>query len=608
MKKYSKFLMWILLTISIITLDFAILPTIENRKVPVNSYSVFLQSLEDDIVQKVLIYDDRLTYYTNDKQNNIYEVSKLETDEQLILRLEQEDNIVFEKKKDELKDNIKSFFLQWVLPWFVLLSLFRGISKIKTEDGTKNIWESTKLRINRNNYQAIENCDTTFKDVAGQDEAKESLLEIVDYLHNAAKYSNIGAKIPKGILLVGPPGTGKTLIAKAVAGESNVPFFSISGSEFVEMYAGMGAAKVRDLFQQAREKAPCIVFIDEIDTIGKKRDGGNQLNTGNDEREQTLNQLLIEMDGFNEENNVVILAATNRPDSLDRALLRPGRFDRRVPLELPDIVGRLAILTVHTKNVKIHNEVDLNLIAKSTSGASGAELANIVNEAALRAVKMKRDFVIQEDFDEAIDIVAIGYQKKNAVISEKDKLIVSYHEIGHALAMAKLSDATPVQKITIVPRTSGALGYTLQVNDADKVLYTRQELYNRIIALTAGRAAEEIVYGYYTTGASNDMEKATELARNMVTKFGMSNEFDMMSLGNDNNDYLQNSYSINCSADFMNKVDIEVLSIVKEAHEQALKILSEHKNALIEISKYLYEKETITGEEFMEMLHKTRRI
>lgn len=603
MKKYGKVIIWCILTISVIVFDMFVLPNVGENKTKVE-YSEFINSLDNKVITEVQIHDDKLIYYTNSKENNAFEVAKLETDERLISRLEETENVVYDKTEESKTTKSRNFFLQWILPWFVVLSLFKGISKITKQDGTKNFWESTKLRFDDKNFDVIENCETTFADVAGQDEAKETLLEIVDYLHDSDKYNSIGAKIPKGVLLVGPPGTGKTLMAKAVAGEANVPFFSISGSAFVEMYVGMGAAKVRKLFQQAREKAPCIIFIDEIDTIGKKRDGSGANNTGNDEREQTLNQLLIEMDGFNDKSNIVILAATNRPESLDKALLRPGRFDRRVPLELPDYNGRLDILTVHTKNVKIHSEVDFNLIAKTTSGVSGAEIANIVNEAALRAVKMKRDYVIQEDFDEAIDVVAVGYQRKNALVSDKDKLIVAYHEIGHALAIALLTKSTPVHKITIVPRTSGALGYTMQIDDADKVLYSREDLYNRIVALTAGRAAEEVIYGYYTTGAANDMEKATQIARGMVTRFGMSDEFDMMALSTESSQYLQTEYGLNCSLETATKIDKEVLSIIKSAHNDAIKLLEANKEKLTELSLHLYEKETITGEEFMDYLDK----
>ena len=441
-----------------------------------------------------------------------------------------------------------------------------------------------------------------FADVAGEDEAKEALTEIVDFLHNPGKYADIGASMPKGALLVGPPGTGKTLLAKAVAGEAGVPFFSISGSEFVEMFVGMGAAKVRDLFKQANEKAPCIVFIDEIDTIGKKRD--SQGVGGNDEREQTLNQLLTEMDGFDGRKGVMLLAATNRPEILDKALLRPGRFDRRIPVELPDLAGREAILKVHAKKVKLDSNVDFNAIARATSGASGAELANIVNEAALRAVRMGRSIVNQSDLEESVEVVIAGYQRKNAVISPKEKQIVAYHEIGHALVAAKQTDSAPVHKITIIPRTSGALGYTMQVDEGEKALMSREEAYNKIATLTGGRAAEELIFGSITSGASNDIEQATKIARAMVTRYGMSKDFDMMALETVTNQYLGGDTALMCSADMAARVDEEVLGLIKSAHEKASGILAQNMEKLHELAAYLLEKETITGEEFMEILNR----
>lgn len=442
----------------------------------------------------------------------------------------------------------------------------------------------------------------TFKDVAGQDEAKEALTEIVDFLNNPDKYKEIGAKMPKGALLVGPPGTGKTLLAKAVAGEANVPFFSISGSEFVEMFVGMGAARVRDLFKQAQEKAPCIVFIDEIDTIGKKRDNGSGMG-GNDEREQTLNQLLTEMDGFDGGLGVVILAATNRPESLDKALLRPGRFDRRIPVEMPDLAGRESILKVHAANVKTENNIDYNVIARATSGASGAELANIVNEAAIAAVKDKRDLVSQRDLEEAVEVVIAGYQRKGAVISDKEKKIIAYHEIGHALVAAIQTNSDPVHKITIIPRTSGALGYTMQVSESESVLMSKEDAFNKITTYTGGRAAEEIIFNIVTSGASNDIEQATKIARSMVTRFGMSDKFGMVALETVNNPYLGGDASLTCSSETASKVDEEVLSIIKEAHLKASTILKENIDKLHELSHYLLEKETITGEEFMKILN-----
>ena len=441
-----------------------------------------------------------------------------------------------------------------------------------------------------------------FSDVAGEDEAKENLTEIVDYLHNPKKYEEIGASMPKGILLVGPPGTGKTLLAKAVAGEANVPFFSISGSEFVEMFVGMGASKVRDLFKQAKEKAPCIVFIDEIDAIGKKRDGGNL--GGNDEREQTLNQLLTEMDGFEGNNGVIILAATNRPESLDPALTRPGRFDRRVPVELPDLKGRESILRVHAKKIKVADSVDYLQIARMASGASGAELANIVNEAALRAVRDGRSYATQEDLEESIEVVIAGYQKKNAILTDKEKWTVSYHEIGHALVAAKQTNSAPVQKITIIPRTSGALGYTMQVEQGNHYLMTKTELENRIATLTGGRAAEEVIFGISSTGASNDIEQATKLARAMITRYGMSREFDMVAMETVTNQYLGGDASLSCSAQTQAKIDEQVVALVKKQHEKAAGILIENREKLDELAKYLYDRETITGEEFMEILNR----
>ena len=443
----------------------------------------------------------------------------------------------------------------------------------------------------------------TFADVAGQDEAKDALREIVDFLHNPDKYKNIGASLPKGALLVGPPGTGKTLLAKAVAGEAKVPFFSISGSEFVEMFVGMGAAKVRDLFKQAAEKAPCIVFIDEIDTIGKKRDGAAGIG-GNDEREQTLNQLLTEMDGFDGTKGVVILAATNRPESLDKALLRPGRFDRRIPVELPDLKGRIAILKVHAKDVKMEPNIDFDTIGRATSGASGAELANIINEAALRAVRMGRDAVSQTDLEESVEVVIAGYQRKGAVISEKEKKIIAYHEIGHALVTARQKDASPVHKITIIPRTSGALGYTMQIEEGERVLMSREEMLSQLATLTGGRAAEEVVFGSITSGASNDIEKATQMARTMITRYGMSDQFGMVALETVNNPYLGGDSSLTCSPETSARVDAEVQSMIAAAHDKAVDILKQNRELMDELAAYLLEKETITGAEFMDILEK----
>ena len=495
---------------------------------------------------------------------------------------------------------VLSFLLTFVLPMVIFIGLGQYMSKkILQQMGGKNSMSFGMGKSNAKVYvQSTEGI--RFDDVAGEDEAKESLAEIVDYLHNPKKYTDVGASMPKGVLLVGPPGTGKTMLAKAVAGEANVPFFSISGSEFVEMFVGMGASKVRDLFRQAKEKAPCIVFIDEIDAIGKKRDGQYG---GNDEREQTLNQLLTEMDGFEGNNGVIILAATNRPESLDPALTRPGRFDRRVPVELPDLQGREAILKVHAKKIKVADDVDFHTIARMASGASGAELANIINEAALRAVRSGRTVVSEADLEESIEVVIAGYQKKNAVLSDQEKRVVAYHEIGHALVAAMQSHSAPVQKITIIPRTSGALGYTMQVEEGDKYLMTKQEIENKIATFTGGRAAEEVVFGEITTGASNDIEQATKLARAMITRYGMSDEFDMVAMETVNNQYLGGDTSLACSADTQKEIDRKVVELVKAQHEKAKKILQENREKLDVLAEYLYEKETITGGEFMKILN-----
>ena len=492
-----------------------------------------------------------------------------------------------------------SFFLTWVLP----IIIFVWIGDIMFKNMAKSAGGPNSLMFNMGGSNAkvyVKSADgIKFDDVAGEEEAKENLAEIVEYLHNPEKYREIGANMPKGVLLVGPPGTGKTMLAKAVAGESNVPFFSMSGSEFVEMFVGMGASKVRDLFRQAKEKAPCIVFIDEIDAIGKKRQGNM---SGNDEREQTLNQLLTEMDGFDSNNGVIILAATNQPDSLDPALTRPGRFDRRVPVELPDLKGREEILKVHAKKIKLAENVDFNKIARMASGASGAELANIVNEAALRAVRSDRKFVTQADLEESIEVVIAGYQKKNAILTDHEKHIVAYHEIGHALVAAMQTHSAPVQKITIVPRTSGALGYTMQVEDGNHYLMTKEEIENKIATLTGGRAAEQLIFNSITTGASNDIEQATKLARAMITRYGMSDEFDMVALEVVTNQYLGGDTSLACSADTQREIDREVVELVKKQHDKALKILTDNREKLDELAKYLYERETITGEEFMNIL------
>ena len=558
------------------------------------SYSQFLEKVEAGEVKSVEIgsYEIDITPVTKDKSpyQPTYYCGRV-ADEDLIPLLKEKGVEIYGVIPDNTSTWIYSI-LSYLIP-LVLIWVLLGFLMKRMGGGAMGVGKSNaKVYVEKQT-------GVTFKDVAGQDEAKESLQEVVDFLHNPKKYSEIGAKLPKGALLVGPPGTGKTLLAKAVAGESNVPFFSMSGSEFVEMFVGMGASKVRDLFRQAKEKAPCIVFIDEIDAIGKKRDG--QMG-GNDEREQTLNQLLTEMDGFEGNNGVIILAATNRPESLDPALTRPGRFDRRVPVELPDLAGREAILKVHAKKIKASDDVDLHTIARMASGASGAELANIINEAALRAVRSGRTVVNESDLEESIEVVIAGYQKKNAVLSDQEKKVVAYHEIGHALVAALQSHSAPVQKITIIPRTSGALGYTMQVEQGDKYLMTKKELENKIATFTGGRAAEEIVFGEITTGASNDIEQATKIARAMITRYGMTDEFDMVAMENVTNQYLGGDTSLSCSADTQKEIDEKVVQLVKAEHEKARKILAENREKLDELAMYLYEKETITGDEFMDIL------
>ena len=570
-----------------------------NRVTPVD-YNTFLNELDAGHVTQVTQDGEELLFVTEvDGKEHIY--STAWDDPDLTERLRAQENISFGKIVPKENSPLLSFILTWIFP----MILFIGIGQLLMRQMQKRMGGGPNAmtfgKANAKIYVAAQT-GKTFADVAGEDEAKEALSEIVDFLHNPEKYARIGASLPKGALLVGPPGTGKTLLAKAVAGEANVPFFSISGSEFVEMFVGMGAAKVRDLFKQANEKAPCIVFIDEIDTIGKKRDGGGV--GGNDEREQTLNQLLTEMDGFDGRKGVVILAATNRPESLDPALLRPGRFDRRVPVELPDLAGREAVLKVHAKDVQMEPDIDFNAIARATSGASGAELANIVNEAALRAVRMGRDKVSQSDLEESVEVVIAGYQRKSAVISPKEKEIVAYHEIGHALVAAKQTNSAPVHKITIIPRTSGALGYTMQVEEGEKVLMTREEAFNKIATLTGGRAAEELVFGTFTSGASNDIEQATRIARSMVTRLGMSKNFDMMGLETIQSQYLGGDASLTCSPETAAKIDDEVLELIKSAHTKAIEILQNNQAKLHELAAYLLEKETITGEEFMNILEK----
>ena len=544
--------------------------------------------------------EDKIAFIGQDENGKeaVFVTGKMEDSDTLSSRLDEAD-VQYGKEIPKEESPLLTFILSWVFP--ILMFLILG--QLLTRYMQKKMGGPNAMTFGKSNAKIYVEAQTgkTFDDVAGQDEAKEALSEIVDFLHNPSKYAEIGASLPKGALLVGPPGTGKTLLAQAVAGEAKVPFFSISGSEFVEMFVGMGAAKVRDLFKQAQEKAPCIVFIDEIDTIGKKREGGMG---GNDEREQTLNQLLTEMDGFDGKKGVVILAATNRPDSLDKALLRPGRFDRRIPVELPDLAGREAILKVHAKKIKVAPDIDYNAIARATAGASGAELANIINEAALRAVRCGHFSVTQADLEESVEVVIAGYQRKSAVISAKEKEIVAYHEIGHALVAAMQSDSAPVHKITIVPRTSGALGYTMQVEEGERVLMSREEAYNKIATLTGGRAAEELIFDSFTSGASNDIEQATKLARSMVTRLGMSKTFDMMALETVSNQYLGGDASLTCSPETAAKIDEEVLELIRSAHEKAIAILKENMEKLHELAHYLLERETITGEEFMEILKK----
>ena len=578
-------------------------PALMQASVKSVNYSTFLQMLESKELATVQIEDQQI--YFVDKNDNSYKTNAIAQDNNLVTRLEDagvEFGTVYQSPTiwDSLLNLLISFLPMIILFWFVNRWASKKMQEMGGAGGNAMLFGG---KSGAKQYVVDDETGIKFNDVAGEDEAKESLQEIVDFLHSPKKYEEIGAKMPKGVLLVGPPGTGKTLLARAVAGEAGVPFFSIAGSEFVEMFVGRGASKVRDLFKQAGEKAPCIVFIDEIDTIGKKRDGGANLG-GNDEREQTLNQLLTEMDGFEGNTGVIILAATNRPESLDPALTRPGRFDRRVPVELPDLLGREAILKVHAKKIKIAEDVDFNKIARMASGASGAELANIVNEAALRAVRDGRRFATQADLEESIEIVIAGYQKKNAIMTDHEKHIVAYHEIGHALVAAKQTNSAPVQKITIVPRTSGALGYTMQVEEGNHYLMSQEEMENKIATLTGGRAAEETVFGTITTGASNDIEQATKLARAMITRYGMSRDFDMVAMETVQNQYLGGDTSLACSAETQAKIDQQVVALVKQQHEKALKLLTDNRAKLDELAAFLYEKETITGEEFMEILNK----
>ena len=577
-------------------------PLLLERQVTEVDYGTFMRMIDDKDIGEVQM-DDSEILFSNKAGDAVYKTVALQ-DSTLVQRL-YEAGAKFSGTVEKTMSPLLSLLLTGVLPLLVFVALGQFLSrKLIEQAGGKNAMSFGMGKSNAKVYvQSSQGIH--FSDVAGEDEAKESLAEIVDYLHNPQKYTEVGASMPKGVLLVGPPGTGKTMLAKAVAGEANVPFFSISGSEFVEMFVGMGASKVRDLFKQAKEKAPCIVFIDEIDAIGQKRNSGNM--GGNDEREQTLNQLLTEMDGFEGNNGVIILAATNRPEALDPALTRPGRFDRRVPVELPDLQGREAILKVHARKIKTTPDVDFHVIARMASGASGAELANIINEAALRAVRDHRTQVTQADLEESIEVVIAGYQKKNAVLSDQEKHMVAYHEIGHALVAALQSHSAPVQKITIIPRTSGALGYTMQVEEADKNLLTKEELLNKIATLTGGRAAEEVKFGEITTGASNDIEQATKLARAMITRYGMSDEFDMVAMETVTNQYLGGDAQLSCSAETQREIDRKVVNVVREQHEKARKILDENRAKLDELSQYLYEKETITGEEFMRILEADTR-
>ncbi len=574
------------------------IPYIEEKSIKEVDYGTFMTMTENKEIGQVQVQDNQIVF--TDKENETIYKTGVMNDPDLVNRLHKS-GAEFTSEIIEEMSPFMAIFLNWILP-LLIFTVIGQIMMKRVMDKAGGGKSSMMFGMGKSNAKVYVKSSEgiRFADVAGEDEAKENLTEIVDYLHNPGKYKEIGASMPKGILLVGPPGTGKTMLAKAVAGEANVPFFSMSGSEFVEMFVGMGASKVRDLFKQAKEKAPCIVFIDEIDAIGKKRDG--QMG-GNDEREQTLNQLLTEMDGFEGNTGVIILAATNRPESLDPALTRPGRFDRRVPVELPDLKGREEILKVHAKKIRIADDVDYNKIARMASGASGAELANIVNEAALRAVRDKRTYATQADMEESIETVIAGYQKKNAILTNKEKLVVSYHEIGHALVAAKQTNSAPVQKITIIPRTSGALGYTMQVEDGNHYLMTKEEIENKIATFTGGRAAEEVIFGSVTTGASNDIEQATRLARAMITRYGMSEDFDMVALETVNNQYLGGDTSLACSAETQAEIDRKVVELVRSQHEKAKTILRENRAKLDELAKFLYERETITGDEFMSILN-----
>ena len=599
-KPRSLFYYYGLALLIILVINTVIMPTFVNPKVKDVSYNSFIKMVDEGKVSKVEITDKRLAAVDKNNEKEIYVTGRVE-DPELANRL-MKSKVEFTQVVPREQSPIVTFFTNWIMPILIFFALGQLFMYFMGKRMGGNA-----MSFGKSNAKVYVEATTgkSFADVAGQDEAKEALMELVDFLHNPGKYKEIGANMPKGALLVGPPGTGKTLLARAVAGEAKVPFFSISGSEFVEMFVGMGAARVRDLFKQAQEKAPCIVFIDEIDAIGKRRDNGQF--GGNDEREQTLNQLLSEMDGFDGSKGVVILAATNRPESLDKALLRPGRFDRRVPVELPDLQGREAILRVHARSVKMADNIDYGTLARATAGASGAELANIINEGALRAVRMQRHIVEQEDLEESIETVIAGYQRKGAVISAEEKKVIAYHEIGHALVAAMQKHSAPVHKITIIPRTSGALGYTMQVSDNDSVLMTKEELFNKIVTMTGGRSAEEVVFGSITSGASNDIEQATKLARSMVTRLGMTEEFDMMATEVVANRYLGGDASLQCSEETAGKIDAAVLGLIKEAHGRAREILSENREKLDVLAQYLLEKETITGEEFMQLLQREEK-
>lgn len=586
---------YMLMLVLILVFNSVIMPMFFNPKMKEVSYNNFLQMVDEGKVSKVEITDKRLAAVDKNNEKEIYVTGRVE-DPELANRL-MKSKVEFTQVVPKEQSPLVTFFTNWVLP----ILIFFGLGQLFMYFMGKRMGGNA-MSFGKSNAKVYVEAQTgkSFADVAGQDEAKEALMELVDFLHNPGKYKDIGANMPKGALLVGPPGTGKTLLARAVAGEAKVPFFSISGSEFVEMFVGMGAARVRDLFKQAQEKAPCIVFIDEIDAIGKRRDNGQF--GGNDEREQTLNQLLSEMDGFDGSKGVVILAATNRPESLDKALLRPGRFDRRIPVELPDLKGREAILKVHARNVRMADNIDYGTLARATAGASGAELANIINEGALLAVKMHRNVVEQEDLEESIETVIAGYQRKGAVISLAEKKVIAYHEIGHALVAAMQKHSAPVHKITIIPRTNGALGYTMQISENDSVLMTKEELFNKIVTMTGGRSAEEVVFGSITSGASNDIEQATKLARSMVTRLGMTEEFDMMATEVVANRYLGGDAALQCSETTAGKIDAKVLALIKEAHAKARTILQDNRNKLDVLAQYLLEKETITGEQFMALL------